>query len=203
MTCDPCKVDRCHPGTFDCKMAGHHHVPLVFFCLNVEDMAFRAKDIQHTFADTWYIPSRCESESETDPTAWEVKHFSPKSSFPLGKWQESCLSIDMYCPKKQKRLPCLPRSKRSSLRTSYASRPTSAGGMTSHSRPTSATTSRPVSAGTSRPVSAGTSRPVSAGTSRGASRPTSASRVSRPTSAGSYQADCWSCWSWVWTFCED
>ena len=52
--------------------------------------------------------------------------------------------------------------------------------MTSHSRPTSATTSRP--------VSDGTSRPVSAGTSRGASRPTSASRVSRPTSAGSYQA---------------
>lgn len=86
-------------------------------------------DIQHTFADTWYIPSRCES-------------------------------------------------KRSSLRSSYASRPTSAGG-TSHSRPTSAATSRP--------VSAGTSRPVSAGTSRGASRPTSASRVSRPTSAGSYQ----------------
>lgn len=93
-------------------------------------------DIQHTFADTWYIPSRSES-------------------------------------------------KRSSLRSSYASRPTSAGA----SRPTSAGASRlsrPNSAVTrpSRPSTAGTSRPTSA---TRISRPTSATRASRPTSAASYQ----------------
>lgn len=93
-------------------------------------------DIQHTFADTWYIPSRSES-------------------------------------------------KRSSLRSSYASRPTSAGA----SRPTSAGASRlsrPNSAVTrpSRPSTAGTSRPTSA---TRIFRPTSATRASRPTSAASYQ----------------